>query len=101
MQKILAEYIRISKSLKVLSMNSCQIGDEIMASIGKGMQVNENIESLSIKHNNISDEGMVEIIKAFSENEHLKLKSLDFSSNKLSDICGVKLANSLTSLSTL
>ena len=49
----------------------------------------------------IGDEGMVEAIKAFQENKLLKIKTLDLSSNKLSDTCGVQLAGALQNLPTL
>ena len=90
--KLVPEYLRVNKSLRVLSMNTCNMSNEMMNAIGKGLQMNDHLESLSLKHNMISDEGMVEAIKAFSENKHIKIKALDLSSNKLSDACGVQLA---------
>ena len=67
--KLFSEYLRINKSLKVVSMNNCSINNEMMAAIGRGLQMNDQLETLSLKHNMIGDEGMVEAIKAFQENK--------------------------------
>ena len=99
--KLFSEYLRINKSLKVVSMNNCSINNEMMAAIGRGLQMNDQMETLSLKHNMIGDEGMVEAIKAFQENKLLKVKTLDLSSNKLSDACGVQLAGALQNVPTL
>ena len=73
LQKLLSEYLRISRSLKVLSMNTCSINNEMMTAIGRGLQMNDTLKTLSLKHNIIGDEGMTEATKAFQENKHLKL----------------------------
>ena len=101
LQKLFSEYLRINKSLKVVSMNNCSINNEIMAAIGRGLQMNDQLETLSVKHNMIGDDGMVEAIKAFQENKQLKIKTLDLSSNKISGACGVQLASALQNVSTL
>jgi Ran GTPase-activating protein (RanGAP) involved in mRNA processing and transport len=95
LQKLLSEYLRMTKSLRVISMNTCSMNNDIMSAIGKGLQMNDSIEVLSLKHNMIGDEGMGEVIKAFQENKHIKLRTLDLSSNKLTDQSGVDLAGAL------
>jgi hypothetical protein len=67
--KLLSEYLRVNKSLKVVSMNNCSINNELMAALGRGLQINDQLETLSLKHNMIGDDGMVEAIKAFQENK--------------------------------
>ena len=99
--KLFSEYLRINKSLKVVSMNNCSINNEMMGAIGKGLQMNDHLETLSLKHNMIGDEGMVEAIKAFQENKLIKINTLDLSSNKISDACGVQLAGALHNVLTL
>ena len=92
MLRVIAEYLRVSKCIQTLSLNYCQIGNEVATAIGKGLQSNERLEVLSLKHNNIRADGMYEIVDALKDNHYLKIRILDLSSNKLNDAIGTKLA---------
>ena len=65
LQKLLSEYLRVNKSLKVLSLNNCMLNNDMMTAIGRGLQINDTLKTLSLKHNVIGDDGIVEMIKAF------------------------------------
>jgi hypothetical protein len=56
--RVIAEFLRVSKSLKNLSLNSCQITDELMNAIGKGLLMNEKLEYLSLRQNSITEKGL-------------------------------------------
>ncbi len=71
--KLLPEYLRVNKTLKVLSMNGCGINNEMMGAIGRGLQMNEGVELISLKHNAIGDDGIVEVCKGFTENKQIRL----------------------------
>jgi hypothetical protein len=49
--RVLAEYMRVGKSLRHLSLNGCQVSNDLMNAIGKGLAMNENLEYLSLKQN--------------------------------------------------
>jgi hypothetical protein len=49
--RVLAEYLRVGKSLRHLSLNGCQVSNDLMNGIGKGLVMNENLEYLSLRSN--------------------------------------------------
>lgn len=90
MLRVLAEYIRVSKNLRSLSLNGCQLGNEAAASLAKGLTVNTTLESLFLRGNNLAevDEegpslGFDELVSSIEGNKCLRLKVLDLSSNKI------------------
>jgi len=54
MLRILAEYLRVTKNLRSLSLNNCQLGNEAAASLAKGLSVNTTLEYLLLRGNNFA-----------------------------------------------
>ena len=80
----MCEYLSSSKSsLQYISLSSCNLKEDMMNAIGRGLLCNDKLETLILRGNQIEDNGLNDIMEAFKTNKNLKLKSLDLSSNRL------------------
>ena len=108
MLRVFAEYMRVSKNLRQLSLNGCQLGGQAAAALAKGLLNNTSLEALYLRGNNLAevDEeglslGFEELVQSIEANKYLKLKEVDLSSNQINDTLGAKIITAFNSLSTI
>jgi hypothetical protein len=79
----LVEFLTLNQYINMLSFSHCQVGDQFIRALGRGLTNNRSLHQLVLSHNLISDDSMTALIKGVLSSP---LTHLDLSSNQLK--CG-------------
>lgn len=85
--------IHINGTLKLLSLNNCNLKDENIVKICEGLSLNTALQKVSLCKNNISNLGAFYVAEMLTRNE--KLLFLDLSHNLIKNKGGVAIAKAL------
>ena len=93
--KQLYEMLSNNKTLELLSMNSCQLGEDGAEWISLGLSYNYTLKSFYIGDNNLGDEGIERLASAMSTCKGFRLEQWDLSKNFVSDKAGSMIIENL------
>ncbi|CEM09121.1 unnamed protein product [Vitrella brassicaformis CCMP3155] len=79
---VLAKLIRENKTLTMLDLSNCGLGDSGATSVASGLEANSTLQSLSLKFNDIKDQGGCDLAVALGKNKTLVV--LDLYWNRIS-----------------
>ena len=79
--KAIIALLSCGKFLTHLSLANCEIGKEVMLSIGEGLFKNTKLQSLNMRGNRVKMNGIKEFVRSCFQNSKLALKHVDFSQN--------------------
>ena len=83
-----------NKTLKVVSLNNCHIGESGASQVSRGIGFSPTLKSLSLASNDMGDEGAEYFLEPFFMNT-LELNYFNLSNNQISDKGGIKLIKGL------